>query len=160
VNTDWAPGSIVFVTQKPGHVVVSFGEGIFRSTDGGESWKKIGNAGNDGVAAHPGSATTFFSFGVREGAFRSTDDGATWTKMKNHGLPLGSVAIRLLPPNANGSRLYLAVDTKGIGVSLDGGDAWTIGTGMPTGAGSDVSAIAPHPTQADVAFADTVAQGL
>src|SRR5262249_30292121 len=159
VNNDWAPGSIAFVAQKPGHVLVTFGEGIFHSPDGGESWKKIGSAGNDGVAAHPGNATTFFSFGVREGAFRSTDDGATWTKMKNHGLPpLGSVAIRLLTANANGSRLYLAVDTKGIAVSLDGGDSWSVGTGMPTGAGSDVSAIARHPTQPDVAFADTVAQ--
>lgn len=57
-------------------------EGAFKSTDGGESWKKLNGAPKDvaAIAIHPSKPEVVF-LGTQDGKiFRSTDGGQTWRR--------------------------------------------------------------------------------
>lgn len=55
-------------------------EGAFKSTDGGESWKKLNTAPKDvaAIAIHPTKPEVIF-LGIAQGKiFKSTNGGQTW----------------------------------------------------------------------------------
>ncbi|MGO8813795.1 MAG: WD40/YVTN/BNR-like repeat-containing protein [Terriglobia bacterium] len=121
--------------------------GVFRSTNGGQSWEKVlfkdENTGAIDLALDPRDARTVYavlwqtrrppwdvyppSYGKGSGLYKSTDGGDTWQQLSGHGLPaegLGRMGIsisRALP-----DRIYLLVDAKEGGVyrSDDGGANW------------------------------------
>jgi hypothetical protein len=87
------------------------GGGVYRSTDGGVTWKQISGAAGSGLPAEgvsdlvadPGNANRFYAavapffFGStgNEGVYRSDDGGQTWTPMSN-GLTGTGNAFRIL----------------------------------------------------------------
>jgi photosystem II stability/assembly factor-like uncharacterized protein len=128
--------------------------GIFRSTDGGETWQKIlykdENTGGSDVQIDPSNPDVIYAslWEVREGPwednnqfegtggglFKSTDGGNTWRQLKN-GLPddLSQIYVAIAPSQP--SRLYATIATttrgdygtdKGLGFyrSDDGGENW------------------------------------
>jgi len=129
--------------------------GIFKSTDGGKTWKKNlfidDRTGAIDLAADPENPRTLYAamWHVQrppwsqyppdngEGAiYRSTDEGDTWTKFAGSGLPEGGwgrIGIRVANGTA-GKRLYALIDHKeakqaGLYRSDDGGATWSrIGT--------------------------------
>ena len=121
--------------------------GVFLTTDGGKSWKKVlykdENTGAIDLAFEPGNEQTMWaalwqtrrppwsiyapSYGPGSGLYRSTDGGEHWEAVTGHGLPsegLGRIGIAFAPSNAQ--RMYLIVDAKDGGVyrSDDGGANW------------------------------------
>lgn len=71
---------------------VSFGEGIFRTTDGGDSWERVGLEKTERIAkvvVDPNKPDTVFAAAPGalwgpspdRGLYRTTDAGATWTKV-------------------------------------------------------------------------------
>lgn len=121
--------------------------GVFRSSDGGKSWKRVlfkdGNTGAIDLAFEPGNPETIYaalwqtrrppwstyaaSNGPGTGLYRSHDGGEHWEQVQGGGLPsegLGRIGIAFSPSNAK--RIYLAVDAKegGIFRSDDGGGNW------------------------------------
>lgn len=117
------------------------GCGIWRSTDGGDTWAKLsGNGfpasnntlGRIGIAAAPTAPGTLYAICAQEsgpylGTFKSTDNGDNWTSMTSFGSDPGYSSfgwwfgqIRVDPTNA--ARVYsLGVDWI---KSLDGGTSW------------------------------------
>jgi photosystem II stability/assembly factor-like uncharacterized protein len=125
--------------------------GVFRSTDGGQSFQKIlykdENTGAADLAFDPSNPRTIYTvlwaarvapWEVRSGAsiymagsglFKSTDGGDTW-KPLTKGLPganegLGRIGIAVAPSNPN--RVYVSAEaSKGAGVyrSEDAGESW------------------------------------
>ncbi len=123
--------------------------GVYRSTDGGRSWKKVLYKDNITGAAdlcfEPGNprvvyATLWYairkpgqrgeSYGPGSGLYKSTDEGVTWTQITGNGLPAGDwgrsgVAVA---PNTRGQRVYFILDAKekngGLYRSDDGGASW------------------------------------
>jgi len=123
--------------------------GVFRSTDGGKSWKKV--LYKDDITAavdlcfEPGNPRVVFatlwhgvrkpgqkgtSYGPGSGLYKSTDEGATWTQITGHGLPEGEwgregVAVA---PGTHGQRIYLILEAKdkkgGLYRSDDAGATW------------------------------------
>ena len=81
--------------------------GVFRTTDGGKTWKKVlfkdNNTGAIDVTFDPHNSSivyaslwqarrqpwNFSSGGAGSGLYRSNDGGATWTQVKGNGLPTG-----------------------------------------------------------------------
>src|ERR1700722_231258 len=119
--------------------------GIFRSTDGGQSWEKAlyvdENTGASDIAMDPSNPDTLYAslwesrqapwefsndyHGTHGGIFKSTDGGTTWRKL-NKGLPEVVQAYVAIAPS-DSHRLYATVAAGrevGIYRSDDAGEAW------------------------------------
>lgn len=119
--------------------------GIFKTTDGGKSWKKVlfvnDSTGCADLAMEPGNPEVLFaamwqvrrypwkleSGGPGSGLYRSTDGGQSWTKLTK-GLPdgpYGRIAVAVAPSNPK--RVYALIEAqKGmLWESNDYGDEWT-----------------------------------
>ncbi len=118
--------------------------GVFRSTDGGDSWERVlhvdDRTGAIDVAIDPNNPRVIFasfwhvsrtpwsleSGGPGSGLYRSTDGGDTWEKLTN-GLPEGVKGkIGVSPSAAQRDLVYAIVEAEDGGVfrSTDGGDSW------------------------------------
>jgi len=68
--------------RDPKLMLAGLRDGLFKSTDGGESWKKVAKAPRDvaAVAFVPGKPEVVF-LGTASGIlYRSPDNGATWQR--------------------------------------------------------------------------------
>lgn len=107
------------------------GTGIWKSTDGGESWKKLtvglptsdmGRIGLDVALSHPSTVYAVVE-GSEGGAYRSDDSGATWRRTSNiESIPWYFGEIRA-DPNDPETVYHLGVQLQR---SSDGGVTWTI----------------------------------
>src|SRR5712691_2068244 len=123
--------------------------GVFRSTDGGRSWKKVlykdNVTGAVDLCFEPGNPRVVYatlwhgirkpgqkgtSFGPGSGLYKSTDEGITWTQIAGNGLPAGDwgrSGVAVAPGN-HGQRVYLIVEAKqkegGLYRSDDEGASW------------------------------------
>ena len=138
---------------------ISFGDGVYKSTDAGATWSHIGlkdtrqigkivvdpNDPNKLWVAALGHA---YGPNAERGIFRSTDGGIAWRHVLNKGPQIGAIDVAMDPENS--STLYAAtwnahrttwsvyppVSGSGGGLykSTDGGDTWApITTGLPNG---------------------------
>jgi photosystem II stability/assembly factor-like uncharacterized protein len=102
----------------------TWGGGLFRSMDGGDSWTAV-NAGltSTTIWSLAVSGTTLYA-STNGGVFRSEDEGQTWFPA-NTGLPsTGALAV-------SGTVLYAGTSGGGVFRSRDGGDSWTaVNTGL------------------------------
>ena len=127
--------------------------GIYKSTDGGKSWKKTlfvsDSSGAMDVELQPGNPNVVYAWmsrierkpwtiisGSREGGFyKSTDGGETWRNIRT-GLPTeligkGNLAVTAANPN----RIYLLVEAKpggGLYRSDDAGQTWQLVNSNPS----------------------------
>jgi photosystem II stability/assembly factor-like uncharacterized protein len=150
----------VFVAAL-GHVYdANSTRGLYRSVDGGASWKKVlssatlpNDVGAIDVAIDPKNPKVVYAslWGTRRppwsvyapsnlpggGLFKSTDGGDTWKKLSG-GLPtddfVGKIGIAIAPSNPN--RLWAVVDDLGGPVATRG----------PGGGGGGAAAAEPKPT--------------
>jgi photosystem II stability/assembly factor-like uncharacterized protein len=119
--------------------------GVFRSNDGGKSWKKIlyvdDKTGATDLAVDPHDPQTMFaamyqvrrtaysmiSGGPGSGIYKTTDGGATWKHLQGHGLPDGVLGrIGVAVSGADSKRVYAMIEAKvnALYRSDDGGDNW------------------------------------
>ena len=152
-------------------VTTSHGDGMWKSTDGGASWKHIGLEKSGQISriqVDPGDADIVYVavqgqiWGPNEerGVFRSRDGGETWEHVLKIGPQTGASDLRMDPSNPR--ILYAAMwnhgrkpwfihsggTDGGIFKSIDGGDNWKkLGGGLPEMVGKiavDVSASNPQ----------------
>lgn len=157
--------------------------GIFKSTDGGKSWKKTlyinHNTGAIQVEFDPNNPQILFAnmwehqegpwenakfSGPNSGLYKSTDGGETWRSIKK-GLPeanegLGRIGVAIALSNSN--RMYATVDAKengGVYGSNDAGESWKLITNERRlwGRGSDFAEIKVHPKNEDILFVGNIA---
>lgn len=104
--------------------------GLFRSDDGGRSWKKVSLSATHSdvdvmaVTADRKDPKTIYVATHEAGVLRSIDGGVTWKEM-NSGLGGLDVHGLAIDPNAP-SKLHAAVRDKGEGIyrTTDGGVRW------------------------------------
>jgi photosystem II stability/assembly factor-like uncharacterized protein len=152
---------------------ISFGDGVYKSVDGGASWRHVGlddtrHIGKVIVDPHNPNIVLVAALGhaygtnSQRGVFRSTDGGKTWQKVLYKNDQTGAIDIAADP--ANPRILYAALwqvlrtpwslvsggPGSGIYKSTDNGATWTElrGHGLPEGIlgriGLAVSADAEH----------------
>ncbi|HKO12846.1 MAG TPA: hypothetical protein VJV22_12805 [Acidobacteriaceae bacterium] len=164
--------------------------GIFRSDDGGKTWKKVlykdDRTGGSDVVIDPKNPRIVYAAlwedtlgpwedgnqysGTNGGLFKSTDGGNTWKQLKN-GLPNDLVQINVTVSPARTSRLYAVLSTKteggyasgkGLGVyrSDDAGATWQKITDDPRPAmkigGGDLSVPVADPQDADTVYVTSI----
>ncbi|MDH5233397.1 MAG: glycosyl hydrolase, partial [Gemmatimonadota bacterium] len=140
---------IVFVASFGRYSVPSTERGVFKSTDGGKTWKKVlyrdDRTGAIDIAIDRTNPSVMYaalweayrkeyqmsSGGPGSGLFKSTDGGETWKEItRNPGLPaqglVGRIGVALTA--ANPQRVYALVenDNGGLFMSDDGGATWTL----------------------------------
>ena len=104
--------------------------GLFRSDDGGRSWKKVAlsekqsNFDIMAVTPDPKNPKTIYVATHEAGVSKTTDGGATWKEI-NAGLAGPDVHGLAIDPNDG--KLHALVREKGEGVyrSTNGGEKWT-----------------------------------
>ncbi|HUX67541.1 MAG TPA: hypothetical protein VMV31_08625 [Terriglobales bacterium] len=137
---------------------ISYGNGMYKSTDGGKTWQHIGLDDTQHIAhvlVDPKDPNRVFvaAMGhasgpnVERGIFRTTDGGRTWQKVLYKNDKTGGVDVAFDPNNTQTLyaglyqflRLPWRADSGGPGSGLykstDGGSTWTqlTGHGLPAG---------------------------
>ncbi len=160
---------------------ISLGQGIYRSTDGGETWSLRGLERTGRIprlVVHPRDPNTVIvcalghAYGPQpeRGVFRTTDGGATWTHVLTVDENTGCSDLAMDPTDPQvlfAGMWQLEIKTwgrtsggpgSGLFVSRDGGATWTrlVGNGLPTKpVGKVAVAIAPSNTQRVYALIET-----
>ena len=138
---------------------VSHGDGVYRSTDGGQTWRHVGLPETQSISTirvHPTDPDLVYvaAFGhvwgpnPERGVYRSRDGGSSWTQVLHTSDGAGAIDLAMDPNNPR--VLYAAMwdaqryphalrsggPNSGIFKTTDGGDTWqelTRNPGLPTG---------------------------
>jgi photosystem II stability/assembly factor-like uncharacterized protein len=156
--------------------------GIFRSTDGGQTWQKVlykdQNTGGSDVEIDPSNPDVLYASmwearlgpwednneysGTGGGLFKSTDGGSTWRKLSN-GLPEGVVQIYAAIAPSDTRRLYATLATAhdlGIYRSDDAGENWYRVTADPRPGkrigGGDLPVPKVDPKNPDIVYSTSI----
>jgi photosystem II stability/assembly factor-like uncharacterized protein len=102
--------------------------GVFKSTNGGESWTPVSPPISVGALVFdPNTAATLYA-GTDHGVYKTTDGGANWTEM-NTGFYSRSVSTLAHDPLTTG--ILYAVTGEGLFKSTDGGANWVGNSPFP-----------------------------
>ena len=156
---------------------VSHGNGMWKSSNGGKSWKSIGLTDSQHiprVRIHPNDANTVFVAALghlygpnqQRGVFKSTDGGESWKKVLFANENAGAVDLIFDPGDPN--IMYASTwrirrtpyslesggEGSGVWKSTDGGETWkeiTANKGLPKGP-IGISGVAVSPVDSDRVF--------
>ena len=155
---------------------VGFGDGVYRSKDGGATFEHLGLKGSEHISKiliDPRDSDVVFvaaqgplwSPGGERGLFKTTDGGATWKNVLSKGPYTGVTDVVLDPKDpdvmyaATHQRhrtVWALLDTgpeSGIYKSFDGGETWQeLTEGLPSGDKGKI-ALGVSPQKSDVVYA-------
>jgi Sortilin, neurotensin receptor 3,/BNR/Asp-box repeat len=135
----------------------TYGNGLYRSTDGGLNWSPANGAMRTSYVAaiFIGQSSTLFAGTLGGGVYRSADNAGTWTP-SNAGLDIALVASLLADPATPGTVYVAAFD--GVYKSADGGGTWLgVNNGLPI---APVSALASRSGNPRTLLASTLGSGV
>ena len=155
---------------------VGFGDGVYKSTDGGRTWENMGLETSEHISTmivHPEDSDIvwvsaqgpLWSPGGERGLFKTTDGGETWTNVLSGGEWTGVTDVVMDPRDPD--VLYAATwqrhrtiaaylgggPESGILKSADGGETWEeLATGLPSGVKGKIG-LAISPQNPDIVYA-------
>lgn len=155
---------------------VAYGDGIYRSTDGGKSWENRGLKKTEHISkiiVHPDNSNVvwvaaqgpLWNKGGERGVYKTTDGGKNWKRVLGNTQWTGATDLLIDPRNP--MILYAATWDRhrtvaalmsggpgsGIHKSIDGGETWTkLSNGLPQSNMGKIG-LAISPQQPDVVYA-------
>ncbi len=170
-NTIW-----VGTGENVGGRHVGYGDGIYRSTDAGKSWKNMGLKKSEHISkiiVHPENSNVvwvaaqgpLWSSGGERGVYKTTDGGKNWKKVLGDNEWTGATDLLIDPRNPD--RLYAATWQRHRNVaaylgggpetaiyrSNDGGENWTrLKNGLPSSSMGKIG-LAISPQKPDILYA-------
>ncbi len=121
VCVDYTNENIMYISTGDANYY-SNGAGIYKSTDGGATWRpsntSIGNRMAIEILMDPTNRNTLIAF-TKDGIWKSTDAGATWNVKKSGG------GFRSAVYKSGSSTVLFAADDARFWRSTDNGDSWT-----------------------------------
>lgn len=170
-NTIW-----VGTGENVGGRHVGYGDGVYRSLDGGKSWKNMGLPNSEHIGmirVDPRDSNVVFvasqgplwKAGGDRGLYKTMDGGETWEKILGGGEYTGVTEVHLDPRNPdvliaathqrtrNVAALMNTGPETGIHKSVDGGKTWRqVKSGLPESAMGKIG-LAISPIDPDVVYA-------
>ncbi|HSL19223.1 MAG TPA: glycosyl hydrolase [Methylomirabilota bacterium] len=160
---------------------VSVGDGVYRTTDGGDTWQHLGLEATERIAkieVHPAEPDTVYvcatgqlwSANPERGVYKTTDGGATWELILSVDEDTGCADLDMDPQEPR--ILYAAMwqfrrapdfftsggPGSGLYRTLDGGETWTeLTEGLPEGDKGRI-ALAIAPSRPSVLYATVEAE--
>ncbi len=160
---------------------VSVGDGVYKSTDGGDNWKMMGLADSERIAkieVDPKSPKTVFvcatghlwNANEERGVYKTTDGGETWKRVLYVNADTGCSDVDMDPQDS--SILYAGMwqfrrypdffnsggPGSGLYRSTDGGETWApLANGLPAGDKGRI-AVAVAPSRPNVVYATVEAK--
>jgi photosystem II stability/assembly factor-like uncharacterized protein len=160
VTIDPSNSNIIWVGtgENNGGRHISFGDGVYKSLDGGKTWNNMGLKKSERISdiiIHPQDSNTvwvsaqgpLWTGGGERGLYKTVDGGKSWKQvLKTKDKWTGVTSLLIDPTNPN--KLYAATWSRqrtvaayvgtgpgaGIHTSDDGGETWTeLKTGLPSG---------------------------
>jgi photosystem II stability/assembly factor-like uncharacterized protein len=160
IGVSWSNPEVIYVGTGEGlhRPDLGVGDGIFKSMDGGETWKHVGLPDVQQVGrlvVHPTNPDIVFVAGLghpygpnaERGIFRTTDGGVTWTKVLYVDENTGGIQVEFDPTNPNTvygvlwehregpwENASFSGPNSGLYKSTDGGATWRqLKGGLPGG---------------------------
>ena len=154
---------------------VAYGDGVYKSTDGGSSWTNVGLKASEHIgmiAVHPKNSNIvwaaaygpLWNSGGERGIYKTTDGGTTWRRVLNVSEHTGFNEVHLDPRNPNvlfatahqrrrHVHTYVSGGPEsGLWKSEDGGETWTeVKNGIP-GGGKGRLSLAISPVNPDLHY--------
>ncbi|MGH9475018.1 MAG: WD40/YVTN/BNR-like repeat-containing protein [Terriglobales bacterium] len=157
----------------------SFGDGMYKSTDGGKTWEHIGLANtrrigrvlvdpHDPNRVYVAALGHAYTANADRGVYRSLDGGRTWKKVLYHGPDVGAINLAMDPnhPMTIYASLWATrrppwvvyapsnMPDGGLYKSADGGDTWTqLTSGLPDDGHVGRIGVAVAPSNSDRVWA-------
>ncbi len=162
---------------------VSYGDGVYKSIDGGKSWKNVGLGQSEHIGkilVHPKDSNIVYvaaqgplwAPGGDRGLYKTTDGGATWTRILEIGENTGVTDVVMDPRDPQvlfaaayqrRRHVWTLIDggpESGIHKSTDGGSQWVkLEKGLPTEVDIGRVGLAISPAKPDVVYALIEAAG-
>lgn len=110
---------------NPGIVYAGTTKGLFRTTNGGDQWERIGESLSDpfisSMLLHPTEPSQLYVGGPK-GVWKSLDGGKSWQAMNQGFSTLNIRALAMNPKNPQ--VLYAGTNGSGLYRSTDAGETW------------------------------------
>ncbi|HUT03669.1 MAG TPA: carboxypeptidase regulatory-like domain-containing protein [bacterium] len=126
--------------------------GIYRSTDGGDSWLQMNDGLQDttkninGIVVHPQDPDIAYACTLNSGIYKTVDGGQHWMSARL-GVTRNDIRVLAIDP-VNPEVLYAGAENAGIFKTVDGGFSWTqVNVGID--AEATVRGIAVDPLNSD-----------
>jgi photosystem II stability/assembly factor-like uncharacterized protein len=158
-------GSIYAIAIDPANCdrvyVGTYGGGLFKSEDGGESWEPINEGLGDNrvtaITLDPGDPATIYAGTDESGVFKSVDGGHHWAEM-NHGLKQHWYQFirQIVVDPTDSETLYMG--GHGVYKSNNRGKNWSLVSEEHLGNG--FVHLAMHPSDPNVVYAGTYMGGV